>query len=135
MASEQDKRIRDLLGGEIVKASGGNTFKKGDVLTDYFHIEGKDSKENRINLKKEWLDKAKRQAFERGKEYYCLVVGLEGEDYYCIDGETFRYMNSCLKIVENIMACALNGNIEKSIIDTQQIGEIKEIIKEGLHDK
>ncbi len=88
-SSEQEKHIAKVTHGKLTPNSGGTKFSAGDILTEYFLIEAKTTtKETKsVSIKKEWLDKAKKQAFEQGKEGFFLAFNFEpnGENYYVMN--------------------------------------------------
>lgn len=90
---EQEKRIAKKLGGKVVANSGGTRFGAGDVLTDTFLIEAKTSTtdKNSFSVKKEWIIKAKEQAFEQGKSNFAIAINFgSGSDFYIIDERLFK---------------------------------------------
>ena len=90
----QEKEVAAMLGGSLAPASGASRFAGGDVLTDRFLVECKTvtKLQTSFSVKKEWLDKAKEQAFEQGKSDYALAFRFEpnGKDYVVLPIATFR---------------------------------------------
>ena len=83
----QEKRIAKALGGRQVIGSGSTPFLKGDVVTGNLFIEAKTKMEpsKSISVKKQWLEKAKEQAYSQRKEDYTVAISFgDGKDYYII---------------------------------------------------
>ena len=93
-SESQERRIAKLLGGKTQANSGGTRFGGGDVHTSKFLIEAKTpvSEKSSFSIKKEWLDKAKEQAYEQHKQYSALAFCFdpEGPDYFVIDKKLFQ---------------------------------------------
>lgn len=92
-STEQEKHIAKVIGGRLTPNSGGTKFGGGDVVTDKFLIEAKTTTKEKtaFGIKKEWLKKAREQAFEQGKEKYALAFQFEpnGDNYYIISERDF----------------------------------------------
>lgn len=99
----QEKHIAELTGGKITSNSGGTKFGGGDVLTSQFLIEAKTSiiVKQSFSIKKEWIKKAKEQAFEQGRYHSALAFQFEpcGENYYVVSEDLF--LELLQKIEEN----------------------------------
>lgn len=136
ISDKQEKRIeRDLKkhGVKKVKNSGGNMFLKGDVVGEDIFIEGKTKAKpsSSHTLKKEWWDKMKEQG--RGKKYRVLAFDFgDGQDKFILEKDDFLYLYNYAKTLETIVTQFLNDNLEDSIIDTTEIGKLKQIIREGV---
>lgn len=96
-ADKQEKDIARYLGGRFQSNSGGTKFGGGDVHTAKFFIEAKCHKEFKksFTIPWEWLQKAKEQAFEQGKEAWALAFRYreDGEDYFVVPkGEFVEYL-------------------------------------------
>ena len=92
-STEQEKHIAKVTGGRLTPNSGGTKFGGGDVVTDKFLIEAKTTTKERttFGIKKEWLKKAREQAFEQGKDKYALAFQFEpnGDNFYVITERDF----------------------------------------------
>lgn len=92
-STEQEKHIAKVIGGRLTQNSGGTKFGGGDVVTDKFLIEAKTTTKEKttFGIKKDWLKKAREQAFEQGKEKYALAFQFEpnGDNYYIISERDF----------------------------------------------
>lgn len=90
----QEKQIAAFLGGKTQPNSGGTKFGGGDVLTRFFFIEAKTQTTDKesFTIKKEWLEKAKEQAFAQRKSNNALAFrfGPDELDYYVIDSHLMR---------------------------------------------
>lgn len=91
----QEKQIASKLGGKTQPNSGGTRFGGGDVKAGCFLIEAKTTTKNQnsLNVRKEWLEKVKEQAFEQGLEEYAVAIRFnpnENKDYYLIDDQLMK---------------------------------------------
>lgn len=87
-SNQQEKRIAKAMGGRQVIGSGSTPFLKGDVIAGKLFIEAKTRMEPRkgITVKKEWLDKARSQAFSMRKEDYTVAISFgDDKEYYIIE--------------------------------------------------
>lgn len=92
-SSQQEKRIAKAIGGRQVIGSGSTPFFKGDVVAGKLLIEAKTKMEpsKSITVKKEWLEKAKEQAFSTGKEDYTVAISFgDNKEYYIVEDDLFR---------------------------------------------
>lgn len=100
-SSEQEKHIAKLLDGRVTPNSGGTKFGGGDVIAKPFLIEAKTTTKEKesFTIKKEWLDKARHQAFEQGLEYSALAFQFEpdGKNYFVVAEGLFKLMYLILK--------------------------------------
>ena len=84
-SNQQEKRIAKAMGGRQVIGSGSTPFLKGDVIAGKLFIEAKTrvNPSKSIKVNKEWLEKAREQAYSSRKEDYAGVVqgqrGIEGD--------------------------------------------------------
>lgn len=95
---KQEKQIAKKLKGKTQSNSGGTRFGGGDVHTKSFFIEAKChvKETSSFAIKKEWLKKAKEQAFEQGKSNWVLAFRYseDSEDYYVLPENEFEeYVN------------------------------------------
>ena len=85
-----------MVGGRTQSNSGGTRFGGGDVHTKTVFIEAKTptADKNSFSVKKEWLIKAKEQAFEQNKNDYALAFrfGPDEPDFFVIDSKLFKYL-------------------------------------------
>lgn len=83
-----------MVGGRVQSNSGGTRFGGGDVHTKTVFIEAKTptTDKSSFSIKKEWLSKAKEQAFEQNKTSYALAFrfGPEEPDFFVIDAKLFK---------------------------------------------
>ena len=90
----QEKHIAKVTGGKVQSNSGGTKFGGGDVHTDKFLIEAKTPAIERksFTIMKDYLTKAKEQAFEQGKEESVLAFRFspdDDSDYYVLTERQF----------------------------------------------
>ena len=83
-----------MVGGRVQSNSGGTRFGGGDVHTQTVFIEAKTptAEKSSFSIKKEWLAKAKEQAFEQNKTSYALAFrfGPDEPDFFVIDAKLFK---------------------------------------------
>lgn len=83
-----------MVGGRVQSNSGGTRFGGGDVHTKTVFIEAKTPTKDKstFSVKKEWLEKAKEQAFEQNKTSYALAFrfGPKEPDFFVIDAKLFK---------------------------------------------
>jgi len=95
-SQKQEQQIAKMIGGRIQANSGGTRFGGGDVHTKNLFIEAKTplSDKASFSIKKEWLDKAREQAFQQGKDYYALAFRFSPDepDFFVIDRRLFRQL-------------------------------------------
>lgn len=100
-SNKQEKQIAKMVGGRVQSNSGGTRFGGGDVHTKTVFIEAKTPTvdKNTFSIKKDWLDKAREQAFEQNKTSYALAFrfGPEQPDFFVIDAKLFRELVNYLE--------------------------------------
>ena len=93
-SSKQEKQIARMVNGRTQSNSGGTRFGGGDVHTKTVFIEAKTptTLKGSFSVKKDWMDKAKEQAFEQGKTSYALAFrfGPDEPDFFVIDSKLFK---------------------------------------------
>lgn len=93
-SSKQEQQIAKMVGGRVQSNSGGTRFGGGDVHTKTMFIEAKTptTEKSTFSIKKEWLSKAKEQAFEQNKTSYALAFrfGPDEPDFFVIDAKLFK---------------------------------------------
>lgn len=93
-SNRQEKQIAKLVNGKVQINSGGTRFGGGDVHTKTVFIEAKTpvSDKSAFSIKREWLSKAKEQAFEQNKTSYALAFrfGPDEPDFFVIDSKLFK---------------------------------------------
>ncbi len=82
-------------------ASGAMWFAKSDVVTKRFRVECKTrlKPSKSITLKKEWLEKIQKEAFETNKTGLLVFSFGDGEDFVVLRNQDF------LKMVEERFTC------------------------------
>jgi hypothetical protein len=109
VSKKQEVRLAKTLGGKRQSNSGATPFQKGDVVTELFAIEAKTSTSPKqsISIRKEWMDKIRREAFAMGKPYSAVAfdfgTGSLGnrETFYIIDEQLFIKLHEKLEEEEN----------------------------------
>lgn len=100
-SDKQEKTIVKENGGKQTISSGSTPFSKGDVLLDEWLLEAKTktSHSDSISVKKEWIEKNKKEALFMGKKYQAVVFnfGPEEDNYYIIDKYIFQELLELLK--------------------------------------
>ena len=85
--------------------SGSTPFLKGDVVTQDFLIECKTKMQEstQITVKKEWVDKAREQAYEMRKPYFLLALSFgDTSDYYFMEPMLFEEMYRKAKAMDRV---------------------------------
>ena len=100
-SSKQEKSVAKAVNGRQVSNSGATDFQKGDVVSSDFLIECKTKTKNSdsMSIKKEWLEKNKKEALFMGKEHSALAFnfGPDEENYYIIEEYLFKELLEHLK--------------------------------------
>ena len=100
-SSRQEKSVAKAVGGRQTANSGATDFQKGDVVSDKFLLECKTKTKDSdsIAIKKEWLDKNKRESLFMGKDHCALAFnfGPNQENYYIIEEYLFLELMNHLR--------------------------------------
>ena len=118
-----------------VIASGSTPLLKGDVVTGNLCVEAKTKMEpsKSISVKKQWLEKAKEQAYSQRKEDYTVAISFgDGKDYYIIEDslleDLYKSREALRAVIEN-----LEGLDPNPFVAEDSTGNIiREIIRENL---
>ena len=92
-SSKQEKKVAKTVRGKQSPNSGATAFSKGDVSNDLFLIEckTKTSVSSSIQIKREWFDKLKEEAFAMNRLYYALAFDFgDDERHYVISEKLFK---------------------------------------------
>lgn len=93
-SDKQEKDVAKTFQGKQTANSGATAFIKGDVLLDQFLIEckTKTSHADSMSIKREWLEKNRKEAAFMGKKYSALAFnfGPDEKNYYIIDEILFQ---------------------------------------------
>lgn len=138
-SSKQEKDIAKKFGTKVQIGSGATPFYKGDGIDEHLFIECKTNTKQvkSIAIKKEWLEKAKEQAYQMRKGNYALVVNF-GElkhngmyqDFVVIEDDYFEHLYKSAKALDRIVETL--GGTESRLFEDEQIKEIKSIIRKEL---
>jgi len=97
LSERQEQYIARAVDGRRTPMSGAGKFILGDVLTARYLIEAKTQMQEKktFTIKREWLDKAREEAFATHKDSYALAFNFGGEaeqqnNYYVITEEDFK---------------------------------------------
>lgn len=99
----QEAQVSKRIGGRRTPNSGATAFIKGDIQTKSFIIECKTCTEAResISIKKEWLDKLKKQMMANGKTNFALFFNFGGiysdENYVIIKEKDFLILKEYME--------------------------------------
>lgn len=104
VANKQEKRIVKSL-QEIQESvrqtinSGALWWQKSDVISENFRVEAKTKEKpaKQFTVKKEWLKKVEREAFETGKKGILVFSFGDGEDYLIMNVKDFVEFVKSLK--------------------------------------
>lgn len=95
-SNKQEKAVAKQVNGKQQSNSGATAFNKGDVITDDFLIECKTTtctQKASFSIKKEWLEKNRKEALEMRKSYNALCFDYgDGQRYYIIDERLFKQL-------------------------------------------
>ena len=129
-SSQQEKRIAKSMGGKQVIGSGSTPFLKGDVIAGKLFIEAKTKMEpsKSITVKKEWIDKAKKQALATRKEDYAIAISFgEPKEYYIIEDtlmeDFYKSREAFRAVIEAVWRAGDDCN-------TEEISQLRKLIKE-----
>ena len=113
--------------------SGSTPFLKGDVITQDFLIECKTKLQegSQITVKREWIEKAREQAYEMRKPYFMLALSFgDTSDYYLMEPMRLEELYRKAKALDGVWE-ALNT---KGLQGDGLVDEIVEKIQEqGLY--
>ena len=99
----QEAQVSKRIGGRRTPNSGATAFIKGDIQTKSFIIECKTCTEAResISIKKEWLDKLKKEMMANGKTNFALFFNFGGiysdENYVIIKENDFLILKEYME--------------------------------------
>lgn len=100
-SKQQEEAVAGVTSGRRNSNSGAGMWQKGDVTTDQFLLECKTrmTDSDSISVKKEWIEKNKKEAFFMNKEYSAVVFnfGPTQPNYYIIDEALFLKLQEYLK--------------------------------------
>ena len=105
-SNQQEKRLAKNIGGRQVIGSGSTPFLKGDVTTSDLFIEAKTkaTESKSITVKKDWLEKAKKQSYSMRKRDYAIAISFgDGKDYYVIEDTLMEELYKCRAALEAII--------------------------------
>ena len=93
-SNKQEEEVVKLTNSYKVSNSGAGKFKKGDVCSDTILYECKTTTTNKeqFTIKKEWLEKSRKEAFEMGKDFSVLVFnfGPNTKNYFVVDERFYK---------------------------------------------
>lgn len=99
----QEAQVSKRIGGRRTPNSGATAFIKGDIQTKSFIIECKTCTKAResISIKKEWLDKLKKEMMANGKTNFALFFNFGGiysdENYVIIKEKDFLILKEYME--------------------------------------
>lgn len=102
-SSRQEEYLSELVGGYANSASGAGLFNKSDVKVPYAStlIEAKTpiSEKNSFSIKKEWIDKAREEAFSMrlSNTVIAFEFAPSTENFFVIDEKLFKFLMEKLK--------------------------------------
>ena len=97
-SSRQEQYIASLIEGKANSSSGSGNFNKSDVLKESASllIECKTSvsEKSSFSIKKDWLTKVKKEAFEMRLSHTILAFEFapKTENYFVIDESLFKFL-------------------------------------------
>ena len=81
---KQEKRLAKKNNGRVQAGSGMFFGDKGDVRYQFHLIEAKTTKKDSIVIKKQWLDKIRKEAIKDGR-IPALALEIGGRNYYLLE--------------------------------------------------
>lgn len=94
--TDQENRVASNLGGKRQRGSGASDYAKGDVKTDDFLVECKQTEKKSLSVKGKWLSKITREAMAAGKTP-ALSIEIKGiedrlveQDWVAVPMSVFR---------------------------------------------
>ena len=131
----KEKRIAKALGGRQFIGSGSTPLLKGDVETGDLFVESKTKMEpsKSISVKKQWIEKAKEQAYSQRKEDYTVAISFgDGKDYYIIEDSLLEDLYKSREALRAVID-SLEGTDPNPFQPEDSTGNIiREIIRENL---
>lgn len=97
-SDKHEKSVVRALSGRQTPDSGAGKFTKGDVIVDSASllVECKTvmSEKSSVSIKKEWIDKNRKEAFENRLQNSCVCFNFEpnGKNYYVIDEKLMKFL-------------------------------------------
>ena len=98
-SEKQETYVAKELGGEVVKNSGGNMFKKGDVIVTHplykilIECKTKKTQAKSFSIKKDWLVENEQDKMTGGYDLSALIFNFAGEEqdnYVVLSLKDFR---------------------------------------------
>lgn len=103
-SSLQENNVARLLGGKVTPSSGSGKWEKGDVIVKEagISVECKTTltEKSSISVKKEWLEKHKREAWEDRMSNSAVAISFTPEgnnNYFVIDEKLMKFLVEKLK--------------------------------------
>lgn len=134
-SSQQEKRIAKAMGGKQVVGSGSTPFLKGDVIAGKLFIEAKTKVEpsKSIKVNKEWMDKAREQAYSSRKEDYAVAISFgDGRDYYIIEDRLMEELYRSREALREVLGEIGGTEHDPLGLESAEEYKIKELIKKAL---
>lgn len=98
--TDQENRVARKLGGRRQRGSGSSDYAKGDVKTENFLIECKQTEKKSLSVKGDWLSKITREAMASGKTP-ALSIEIKGiedrlveRDWVAVPMSVFKRLTS-----------------------------------------
>ena len=95
-ANATEKKLAKKLGGRTQPSSGAFPGLKGDIKTDAFLFDSKETVHNSISVKKEDLMKITKEANIESK-HPALVLTIGNQEWVCLPLNTFKEMVDLIK--------------------------------------
>lgn len=99
-----EKSVCKALGARQQSNSGAGLFNKGDVVSDNILFECKTlmTDKKSFSIKKDWLDKNKKEAFSMKKDnsVLCFSFGPSSDNYYVVDEILMKHLVESLNSEE-----------------------------------
>lgn len=108
LSNKQEKMIAKNLDGKVQSNSGATLWQKGDVILKKHGIliecKTKETESQTFSIKKEWLEKIKKEAFGMGLNSNRATLVFDFGDntpFYVISEKFYKEILSLLELEEN----------------------------------
>ena len=100
-AIDNESLIASKLNMTLTKSSGSCVTDKGDMYSEKFLLELKQTKNESLGIKREWINKIKREAEYKNKFWALYILftddkNIINNEAVLISRENFEYLRECL---------------------------------------
>jgi len=94
-SDRHEASVARAMGGHRTPQSGGNSFIKGDVVSDdwIFECKTKATQTDGITIKKDWMKKLEEERKQSRKSFAALSINFgDNDNFYILDESTMQYL-------------------------------------------